>query len=129
MPPKYLCQIHIVYGGISRAYGADAGGQSEECRKRGEETDRNDQKPFPPAPRTPRGTGPKDISSICDELDIEIKIQYQRGSPWCITEKVRLPRSKATSVIPSLCLQFILTRKKTYATNGGILGSRLGRIR
>jgi hypothetical protein len=38
------------------------------------------------------------------------------------------PAKESSSVIPSLSLQLILRRKKTYTINGEILGRGLGRI-
>jgi len=83
--------------------------------------------PWTPAPRTPRRTRPWVFFDLCfktqflQELDINIAIQYQRRSLWGITEDSSLAR-ESPSVIPSLSLQLILRRKKTYTTNGEILG-------
>jgi len=79
-------------------------------------------------PRTPRRTRPRILlSHLLQELDIDIAIQYQVRSLWGITEDTT-PGGNTPSVIPSLSLQLILRRKKTYTTNGEILGRGLGRI-
>ena len=79
-------------------------------------------------PRTPRRTRPRILlSDLLQELDIEIAIQYQIRSLWGITEDSS-PGRELPSVIPSLSFQLILRRKKTYTTNGEILGNILGRI-
>jgi hypothetical protein len=80
------------------------------------------------APRTPRRTRPRILlSHLLQELDIEIAIQYQVRSLWGITGDSS-PGRDSSSVIPSLSLQLILRRKKTYTINGEILGRVLGRI-
>lgn len=83
-----------------------------------------------PTPRTPRRTRPRkvlvSIAQFLQELDIEIAIQYQVRSLWGITEDTT-PGREYTSVIPSLSLQLILRRKKTYTINREILGRGLGR--
>jgi hypothetical protein len=84
--------------------------------------------PWTPTPRTPRRTRPRILlSDLLQELDIEIAIQYQIRSLWGITEDSS-PGRELPSVIPSLSFQLILRRKKTYTTNGEILGNILGRI-
>ena len=80
------------------------------------------------APRTPRRTRPRILlSHLLQELDIEIAIQYQVTSLWGITGDSSPGRDSST-VIPSLSLQLILRRKKTYTINGEILSRLLGRI-
>jgi hypothetical protein len=80
------------------------------------------------APRTPRRTRPRILlSHLLQKLDIEIAMQYQVRSLWGITGDTT-PGREYTSVIPSLSLQLILRRKKTYTINGEILGRVLGRI-
>jgi hypothetical protein len=84
--------------------------------------------PWTPAPRTPRRTRPQiPLSHLFQELDIEIAIQYQVRSLWGITGDSS-PGRDSSSVIPSLSLQLILRRKKTYTTNCEILGRVLGGI-
>jgi hypothetical protein len=79
-------------------------------------------------PRAPRRTRPRILlSDLLQELDIEIAIQYQIGSFWGITEDTTPAREYIPSVIPSLSLQLILRRKKTYTINSEILGRGLGR--
>jgi len=78
-------------------------------------------------PRTPRRTRPRILlSHLLQELDIDIAIQYQVRSLWGITGDSS-PARDSSSVIPSLSLQLILRRKKTYTTNSEILGRVLGR--
>ena len=80
------------------------------------------------ASRTPRGTRPRiPLSHLLQELDIDMKIQYQRSMSWGITGDSS-PGRDSSSVIPSLSLQLILRRKTTYTTNCEILGRGLGRI-
>jgi hypothetical protein len=80
------------------------------------------------ASRTPRRTRPRVLlSHLLQELDIDIAIQYQVKSLWGITGDSS-PARDSSPVIPSLSLQLILRRKKTYTINGEILGSLLGRI-
>jgi len=84
--------------------------------------------PWTPAPRAPRRARPRVLLSyLLQELDIDIAIEYQVKSPWGITGDSS-PRRDSSSVIPSLSLQLILRRKKTYTTNCEILGRVLGRI-
>ena len=84
--------------------------------------------PWASASRTPRRTRPRVLlSHLFQELDIDIAIQYQVKSPWGITGDSS-PARDSSSVIPSLSLQLILRRKKTYTTNGEKLGRVLGRI-
>ena len=83
--------------------------------------------PWASTPRTPRRTRPRILlSHLLQELDIEIAIQYQVRSLWGITGDSS-PARDSSSVIPSLSLQLILRRKKTYTTKGEILGRVLGR--
>jgi hypothetical protein len=84
--------------------------------------------PVTPTSRTTRRTRPWIfLSDLLQDLDIEIAIQYQLRSLWGITEDTLLLPENAPSVIPSLSLQLILRRKKTYTINGEILGRGLGR--
>ena len=84
--------------------------------------------PWTLAPRTPRRTGPGVLLPLrLKKIDIDIKIQYQEDMSRGITEDTS-PAKESSSVIPSLSLQLILRRKKTYTTNGEILGRVLGRI-
>jgi hypothetical protein len=79
------------------------------------------------ASRTPRGTRPRILLSyLFQELDIDMKIQYQRSMSWGITGDSS-PGRDSSSVIPSLSLHLILRRKTTYTINGEILGRVLGR--
>jgi len=79
------------------------------------------------APRTTRRTRPRVLlSHLLQELDIDMKIQYQRSMSWGITGDSS-PGRDSSSVIPSLSLQLILRRKKTYTINGEILGRVLSR--
>jgi hypothetical protein len=80
------------------------------------------------APRTPRRTRPRILlSDLRQELDIEVTIQYQVRSLWGITEDT----TPGQGMHPRLSLFFpfrlILRRKKTYTTNGEILGRVLGK--
>jgi hypothetical protein len=80
-----------------------------------------------PTPRTPRRTRPRILlSHLLQELDIEIAVQYQVRSLSGITGDSS-PTRNSSSVIPSLSLQLILRRKKTYTTKSEILGRVLGR--
>jgi hypothetical protein len=79
------------------------------------------------APRTPRRTRPWILlSDLLQELDIEITVQYQVRSFSGITEGSS-PGRELPSVIPSLSPKLIVRRKKTYTTNGEILGRVLGK--
>jgi hypothetical protein len=83
--------------------------------------------PWTPAPGAPRRTRPRILlSHLLQELDIEIAIQYQTRSLWGITGDSS-PGRDSSPVIPSLSLQVILRRKKTYTTNREIFGRVLGR--
>jgi len=83
--------------------------------------------PWASASRTPWGTRPRILlSHLLQELDIEIAVQYQVRSLSGITGDSS-PARDSSSVIPSLSLQLILRRKKTYTTNSEILGRVLGR--
>ena len=80
-----------------------------------------------PAPRTPWGTRPRILlSHLLQELDIEIAIQYQIRSLWGITGDSS-PARDSSPVIPFLSLHLTVRRKKTYTTNGEILGRVLGK--
>jgi hypothetical protein len=84
-------------------------------------------KPRAPAPRTPRRTRPRILlSHLLQELDIEIAIQYQVKSLGGITGDSS-PGRDSSSVIPFLSLHLTVRRKKTYTTNGEILGRVLGK--
>ncbi len=84
--------------------------------------------PRTPTPRTPRGTRPRVLLALLfQKIDIDIAIQYQVRSLWGITGDSS-PGRDSSSVNPSLSLQLILRRKKTYTINGEILGRVLGRI-
>ena len=80
------------------------------------------------ASRTPRRTRQRILlAKLLQKLDIDIAIQYQVRSLGGITGDSS-PDKDSSPVIPSLSLQLILRRKKTYTINGEILGSLLGRI-
>lgn len=82
-----------------------------------------------PAPRTPRRTRPRIfLSHLLQKLDIEIAIQYQLKSLWGITGDSS-PGRDSSSVIPFLSLHLTVRRKKTYTTNGEILGRVLGKTK
>jgi len=73
-------------------------------------------------PRTPRRTRPRVLlPQLLQKIDIDGKIQYQKRVSRGITEDTS-PGRDSSSVIPSLSLQLILRRKKTYTIYGGILG-------
>ena len=79
------------------------------------------------APRTPRRTRPWILlPDLLQELDIEIAVQYQVRSFSGIAEGSS-PGRESPSVIPSLSPKLIVRRKKTYTTNGEILGRVLGK--
>jgi hypothetical protein len=78
-------------------------------------------------PWTPRRTRPRILlSHLLQELDIEIAIQYQVRSLGGITGDSS-PGRDSSSVIPFLSLHLTVRRKKTYTTNGEILGRVLGK--
>jgi len=82
--------------------------------------------PRTPTSRTPRRTRPQiPFPHLLQELDIDLAIQYQVRNLWGITEDTT-PGREYTLGYPSLSLQLILRRKKTYTINGEILGRVLG---
>ena len=76
---------------------------------------------------TTRRTGPRILlSDLLQKLDIELAVQYQGRSFAGVTEG-STPGRGAPSVTPFLSPKQIVRGKKTYTTNGEILGRVLGR--
>jgi len=76
---------------------------------------------------TTRRTGPRILpSDLLQKLDIDLAVQYQGRSFAGVTEG-STPGREAPSVIPFLSPMQIVRGKKTYTTNGEILGRGLGR--